>query len=204
RPVVVLDQDVSAHDVSSLRLSAPAEIPILLRSLEDAGHQRVACLNTQPLDNVIRERIDQWQFWIKMHNLDGCLIDEHVKPFESAMQHAYQVLCERLESGDFTQTAIFCTTGIAAIGAMRALTDHGLEPGRDVAVCAADSNGDEAPYLRPSMTCLRSPDVSPYVEACLDWFAGGAKQWIGPRLIHPPRVDLFTGESTSEFTLPDR
>ncbi|MEX1017420.1 MAG: substrate-binding domain-containing protein [Phycisphaeraceae bacterium] len=198
-PVVVLDQDVSEHGIPCLRFDSPDAIAAMLDTLAVDGHERIACLNCQPTDVVIRERIERWQSWTQVHKKAGHLIDDHVAPFESPVIRAHKVVGEQLRAGHLRDTAVFCATGAVALGAMRALDDHGLEPGRDVAVCAADDMGGLAPFLRPSLTCLADPDWRPYLDVCLDWFAKGGERWIGPHLIHPPRMPVYVGESTSQF-----
>ena len=196
-PLVVLDQDVSVHGIPSLQFNAPAAVAAVLDTLLEAGHRCMVCLSTQPNDPVIRERIAQWALWMRMNKVDGRLVDRHVKPTENALECAYVTVCQLLESDDLPETAVFCTTGAAAVGAMRALIDHGRQPGRDVAVCAADDDAGRAQFMSPRLTCLQDPDWSAYLEVCLDWIAGG--EWIGPRLIHPHRMSVFLGESTSLY-----
>lgn len=201
-PVVVLDQDVSGEGLPCLRFHHANAVSSLLDNLVEAGHRTILCLNTQPCDSMIRERIDQWQLWVRVHQLQGRLVDEHVQVSESAMERARTILGQRLRAGDVRETAIFCTTGAAATGAMRALMDHGLQPGRDIAICAADDDGGRAQYLCPSLSCVATPDPSPYLDVCLDWFAGGGGEWIGPRLIRPLQTPIFVGESTAWFRGP--
>lgn len=196
RPVIVLDQDTSAEGIPCLRFTASMAIPSLLNILSDAGHKRVACFNSQPVDPVIRERIDHWALWTKIHNIQGRLIDDHVAPRGVAIDRAYKSMSTILEHKDLDSTAIFCTTGAAALGVMRALTDFGLEPGRDIAVCAADDEAGRAPYFRPSLTCVRDPQWDPYLEVCLDWIAKDGGEWVGPLLVHPAQMPIFEGEST--------
>jgi len=201
RPVVVLDQDTSSDGIPCLRFAASMAIPSLLNILSDAGHKRVACFNSQPVDPVIRERIDHWALWCKINSVKGQLIEEHVSPFSSAIDQAYKQMSSILDQKELDATAIFCTTGAAALGVMRALYEHGLEPGKDVAVCAADDEAGRAPYFRPSLTCVRDPVWDPYLDVCLDWFAKDGGDWVGPLLVHPVQMPIFVGESTGAVTL---
>jgi hypothetical protein len=78
---------------------------------------------------------------------------------------------------------------------MRALVDHGLWPGRDIAVCAGD--GVLSQELIPSLTSPICPPDDPYFEMCLDWFASDEPQWSGPLLVQTLEGELFIGESTA-------
>ncbi len=195
RPVLVLFADTSAEQIPCLHFVSPGEVAMLLDSLLPSGHRKIACLNTQPYGGVTNERLNAWSQWTKLNGIEGQTID---RPGESAMLYAHKVFRETLRSGSFDATALFCTTGATAIGAMRALTDFGIEPGRDVAVCATDSEAGMAPMLRPSLTCMRTPAMDRYLDLCLDWFVSG-QPWQGPYNVHPPQMQIFVGESTSNY-----
>ena len=62
----------------------------------------------------------------------------------------------RLLAHDPRPTAIVCATDLEAIGALRALRDRGLEPGRDVAVIGHDDL-PEASLTQPPLATIRQP-----------------------------------------------
>ena len=62
-PIVVLEQDISHTGIPCLRSLNPGGVERLLEHLRDKKHKDVACLNTQPVNNVIRERISYWELW---------------------------------------------------------------------------------------------------------------------------------------------
>jgi DNA-binding LacI/PurR family transcriptional regulator len=196
KPVVVLDHDTTAAGIPCLRFAASMAIPNLLDLLTAGGHRSVACFNTQPMDPVIRERIDHWTLWTHVHSAQGELIDDHVRPFESAVERATEAFGSILDQGKLKSTAVFCTTGSAAVGAVRALADHGMRAGREIAICCADDLAGIAPYLCPSLTCIRDPEWDPYLQVCLDWFAKDDNAWVGPLMVHPAEMPIFVGEST--------
>jgi len=201
RPVVFLDADLSAHGLPSLWLSAPSHAADrLMAHLEGLGHQRVACLNTQPHNAVTDARIAAWRAWSEERGMAGALIDEPVESFGSPVERAYQTaraaLCDG-RAGLGGATALLCCTAAAAKGVYRAAHECGLRIGPDLAVCAADDGAGDAPFFVPSLTSIRDPDPTPYVEQCLDWLAAGGQDWRGPLLTQPADVPLFVGESTA-------
>jgi len=199
KPIVVINLDTSMYGIPCFRNNSPFGIRNLLDVLLKHGHKKVACLNAQPMDPVVRERIDQWHLWTQLHGIQGQLIDDQVEVFESVMNKVRKSLAEIIKRGELDATAIFCTTGAAALGAMRALTDMGIEPGRDIAVCSADDQAGEAMLLRPSLTCLTDPDITPYLDICLNWMARGGTDWVGPLCMQPSEMSIFVGESTSFY-----
>lgn len=198
RPIVFLDADLSARGFTSIWLAAPSFITRLLDHLREQGHQRVAFLNTQSHNAVIDVRMDGWRTWTERHNARGAFIDRPVEAFGSPLDRAYEVANEVLAAGGFDATSLFCSTSAAAKGVYRALHEHGLEPGRDLAICAADDGVGEAPYFIPSLTSLQDPSPDAYLSPCIDWMERGGKGWQGPLLVQPKGVPLFIGESTQK------
>jgi len=140
---------------------------------------------------VIKGRIARWKQYLDDHALPGQLRSQAVdKPFESA----YQLIRDALWEGRPVASALFCTTGPAAIGAMRALHEAGLEIGVDVSVCAINGEGI-GKYLLRSLTELESPPRALYLQSAAEWMLGEG-EWEGPLLIQPNDVPLFEGEST--------
>jgi len=189
--VVVLDADESEAGLPSVTMFPPSAERKLFDHLCGLGHRRIDCLNTQAEDAVILGRISEWKRYLDDHGLPGQLRSlATLKPFEAA----YQLIREALREGRPVASAIFCTTGPAAIGAMRALHEAGLEIGVDVSVCAVNGEGI-GQYLLRSLTELASPPRARYLQRAAEWMLEEG-EWEGPLLIQPEDVPLFEGEST--------
>ncbi len=193
--LVVLDGDFSRHGIPSVQLLSPMFVHRLADHLHDLGHRRIDCLNTQPHDDVVLARIEQWRLWQRVRKTGGRLIDEPVEAFMHAAPKAHAVMSRLLDAGQFNATALLCITDPAAMGAIRALHDHGRVTGKDISVCAV-AGGGLARYQVPSLTVLETPDPAPYLEVCLDWFQRRNDPWVGPLLVQPGSLSLFIGEST--------
>ncbi|HEX2951973.1 MAG TPA: LacI family DNA-binding transcriptional regulator [Armatimonadota bacterium] len=204
RRLVVVDEDLSMHGIPSVRIIPPSSVQQLLDHLESLGHQRIGCLNVQQESMVISQRIEQWSMWMRVHGYEGPLLDMSRLPSTphydeqliGRFDHAYQIMTQWLATNRHEMTALFCTTMAAAISAMRALVDHGLQPGRDMAICVANGEG-YAQYLIPSVTSLESGDPLPYLMKCLDWLTGIMPDWRGPLLMQPATVPLCVRETTA-------
>ena len=188
--VAVLDQDQSQQGFVSVQLFPPSAGVKLLDHLRAFGHRCIDCLNTQGEDTVIQERVSTWQAYLAEHGLQGVL---RSRPTNRPLAGAYDYVSQLLREGHLLGTALFCTTGPCAIGAMRALKDAGLEVGRDVSVCAVNDEG-LGRYLYTSLAALESPPRSHYLRRVVDWMISG-KSWRGPLLVRPGDVPLFEGES---------
>ncbi len=192
-PLVVIDEDFSRYGLPSIQFFPPVFVQRLLDHLEGLGHRRIGCLTTQPSNGVISARIDQWRYWMSAHGLEGRLVDSPVPPHADSLQHGFDVMTEIL-AAPMEETAWFCTTMPTALGAVRALLDKGLLPGRDVSIGAV--NGETlASMIYPRLTALESVDPMPIFSHCIDWMMRGGP-WKGPLLMTPSDVPLVVREST--------
>ena len=194
-PVVVIDDDFSHLGIPSIHLFPPVFIQRLLDHLESLGHKRIGCLNTQPENPEVRERINVWRYWMEAHHFSGRLVNDPVLPYGNTMQHAYDIMSKLLQEPKREETAWFCITIGSAIGAMKALYDHGVRPGHDLALCAANGEG-LASFLHPPITALEAADPTPFISYCVRWMMQGGQNWEGPLLMQPSEVPLMIREST--------
>lgn len=194
--LVVVDQDMSHLGIPSVRLFPSVFVQRLLDHLAELGHRRIDCVNVHPMHPVIEQHIEQWNIWRLAHGCQGRLIHESAPPYTAPFATAYQLVKRQLDEKKLDATALLCITAPAAMGAIRALHEHGIRPGKDVSVCTVNGEG-MAEVLIPSLTSLEAPNPEPYVAACLDWILKGGKDWIGPLLIQPAEVRLVARESTA-------
>jgi len=189
--LMALDSDQSRAGLPSVLLFSPAAEPKLFDHLYRLGHRRIDCINTQYEDAVIKDRIAAWRVYQEARGIGGQLLSlTHDRPIELA----YRLVRDFLYQGRDLAPALFCTTGPAAMGAMRAVHEAGLKIGHDISVCAVNSEG-VGRYLMPSLTALEAPPRGLYLRRALEWMLGHG-EWQGPLVIQPEDVPLFEGEST--------
>jgi len=193
--VVVVDHDFSSFGIPSVRTFPPVFIQRLLDHLESLGHTSIGCLNTQPDNSEVRERIEQWRFWKAIHGFSGRLVNDAVVSHGDPLLQGYKSMDRILSEPVREETAWLFITAPAALGAMRAVLNHGLMPGRDLALCTANSEGLGA-MLNPRLTSLEASDPSPYISYCLDWMSQKDRNWTGPLLMQPADLPLMIYEST--------
>jgi LacI family transcriptional regulator len=88
RSLAVLEQDVTAHGITSVCLFPAFFTQRLLDVLGELGHRSVDCFNVQTLDPVITSRIEQWNLWRATHCISGQMHGEPVRPPATRKQHA--------------------------------------------------------------------------------------------------------------------
>ncbi|MFT3785842.1 MAG: LacI family DNA-binding transcriptional regulator [Tepidisphaeraceae bacterium] len=194
-PVVSLDCDWTKHGIRSIELCPPVHLRDLLDHLVKLGHERIACLNTQPVDDVIERRLAEIQRWQSDRKMHGRLINEPVKPMDDALTKAHEVVSKFLQARKPDFTAVIATTMYSAVGVMRAFHESGLRVGQDISVCAPCDEG-LARYLIPSLTSTQVPDPGPFLEVGLEWMLKIGTGWPSALLLQPNSVSLFRGEST--------
>jgi len=191
--LVALDCDLTAYGIRSVDLVPPNSVHRLLDHLAALGHRKIHCFNSQPMDSVVQDRIEQWSLWLAAQGASGSLINEPDVSYGDPARRGYEAMSQRLAEGPLNATAVMCVTMPAALGAMRAMYERGLQVGKDISLCAANDEG-LASYLCPSLTATRMPDPAPYLKTCLNWMRDA--DYVGPLLMRPVEVPLFIGEST--------
>ncbi|HBC87810.1 MAG TPA: hypothetical protein DCZ94_12720 [Lentisphaeria bacterium] len=195
KPFFILNSDWSSSDVPSILLFPPFFVNKLLDHLSSLGHRRIDCLNVQPGSDVISDRIGQWKSWIDEHGFKGRLFNEPVKEYSDPYPAAYGIIDRLIRRGKFDTKALLCISEPAALAAMCAMIDHGIRPGRDVAVCVAGT-GMHPESFRPSLTSLKGVDPVPFLVTCIKWIMKKKSKWTGPLLLQPDNIEVSVHQST--------
>ncbi len=117
--------------------------------LAEAGHRRIAHIAGPHDLTFARLRRRGWQTALADAGLDPSFLAE-AAPDERGGYEAAQMLL----AGHRRPTAFLCAMDAIAIGAMHALRERGLEPGRDVAVIGHD-NVPAGAFMRPALSTMQ-------------------------------------------------
>lgn len=189
--VMVLDQNESEAGLPSATLFPPSSLTKLFEHLVALGHTRIDCLNTQETVPEICDRIQAWRAFLEQRGLDGQL---HSQTERMPILSAYENIRAALEIGRPLASALFCTTGPAAIGAIRALHEAGVRVGHDISIVAINSEG-LGRFLYPSLTALEAAPRALVLRRAVEWMLGDV-EWSGPLHFQPDDVPFFQGESS--------
>jgi DNA-binding LacI/PurR family transcriptional regulator len=198
--VVILDGDFTADGLPSIRLFSDDCVVSVLKHLWQLGHCNIDCINTQNRNREIERRVGIWESWLEQEGCEGTLHDNPAPVFSDPTILAYRMMSRLIDSRQSEATAFIATTCPAAIGAIRACYERGMEVGTDVTICAVNLE-PPAEFFCPSITGLNTPDLSEVLGKCFEWFASD-KQWRGPMLLEPRVSNLFEGESTGKPKSP--
>ncbi|MGA2671685.1 MAG: LacI family DNA-binding transcriptional regulator [Terracidiphilus sp.] len=164
-PVVAISAHSAVQNVTNIVLDHTLAVRQALTHLYEMGHRRIAIMRGPRAipDSEFRwEAIQEVAREINL-KLDPALIIR-IDSAGWSMKAGYHPMAPEIgyipmkalleKTRDFT--AVFCFNDIAAIGAIRALKDAGLDMPRDVSVVGFDDI-QSAAYATPSLTTVRQP-----------------------------------------------
>ncbi|MFA5204519.1 MAG: GntR family transcriptional regulator [Lentisphaeria bacterium] len=197
--VTLIGGDYTQAGFTSLRL-APAQksLALLLEHLHRQGHRRVDvfCPDPHPAktEQLRLGKIEAQRFGLQWR----CWVSEPQAPTEFDSKRGAIVLLQQWLALPAAErgTALLVTSMPPAIAIMRGLADAGLRPGRDVALCVMDGEGENR-WQVPTVTATEPVLTGDTITACVDWLLAHRGQNSKPRLFEPAEVGLFLGESTA-------
>lgn len=204
-PVVAISTHSEAPvEVTNVVLDHDIAATLALKHLYDLGHRRIAFMRGPAAIPDSEYRWESIQKAARELNIqsDPTLevgLDESGWPMKTGQQPmdphiAYAPTRALLEkTRDFT--AMFCFNDMAAIGAIRAITDVGLNVPRDISVVGFDDTTSAA-FSIPSLTTIHQPLFEMgkrAAEILLERIASNNKQFPAEVMMSP---DLVVREST--------
>lgn len=203
-PVVAISAHSAAENVTNIILDHHMAVQQALTHLYQLGHRRIAIMRGPRVipDSEFRwESIQQvaGEIGLKLDpalvtRIDAAAWSMKTGQHPMAPEIGYKPMQALLEkTRDFT--AIFCFNDIAAIGAVRALRDAGLNVPGDVSVVGFDDILSAA-YAMPSLTTVRQPLTAMGrrgAQVLLERIANREKQFPSDIVMEP---ELVVREST--------
>ena len=155
-PVVSISGHKKLKGNTNIMLDHDRAAQLALKHLYDLGHRRIAFMKGQP---QVSDSDFRWQGILAMAKRLGLTIYPELCVYLEANSWSpelgYPIIRDLLaRTRNFT--AIFCFNDIAAIGAIRAITDAGLRCPDDISVIGFDDISSAA-YQTPRLTTVRQP-----------------------------------------------
>ena len=153
--------------------------------LVSRGHRRIAFLGWPEGSGAGDDRFAGWERVVRVHRLPTRGL---VRRAEDGVAAGAELTARLLEAVP-PPTALVCVSDVMAVGALRALDDRGVRPGRDVAVTGFDDSA-LATVVRPELTTVRQPleaVADKVIEVLLEHLhgarAGPARVLLAPALV---------------------
>ena len=155
-PVVVVAGHRKIEGITNVVLDQRRAAELALRHLHQLGHRKIAFMRGGSHSS---DADDRWDCLIAVaRDLDIAVLPELIVPLHSRVstpELGYEPVNELIQrGGDFT--ALVCYNDVSAIGAIRALMNHGLQVPGDVSVVGFDDIQGAA-FHNPSLTTIRQP-----------------------------------------------
>lgn len=151
-PLVLIDRAVS-RPVDQVLVEDVESVRELVGSMLDAGHRRVAIIAGRSHHSTSIERIAGWR---AAHELRGLPVDEGLMAADVADESQAQQRVTELIASSNPPTAIFSTSNVLSLGALRALKEAGKQIPSDISFAAFDDL-EWTELLDHPITCLAQP-----------------------------------------------
>jgi LacI family transcriptional regulator len=151
-PFVCHGRTSRAAEHAWLDIDGEAAFTEAMARLVSFGHKNIALINAPKTFTFARHRAAGYRKGLAAAGLTG---KDHwqLEAPSATIEHG-MALAVQLMSGADRPTAILCATDQLAIGAIKALKDVGLQPGRDVSVIGYDDIMI-ASHIEPPLTTMR-------------------------------------------------
>lgn len=167
QPTVLLGERIRGGPLVNIAIDNVAASREAVHHLLDSGRRRIAVVGADVTTNHVGAAEGRLKGYHLAHQEAGL----EAAPELSLTTHGwvlasgYAAVTSLLRQG-IEVDALFCVNDLLALGAIRALTDHGLVVPRDVSVLGWDDI-EEATYSTPSLTSV-APDKAAIAEAAVD------------------------------------
>ncbi len=155
-PTIAIAGHRKLKGVTNIVLDHERAAVLALNHLKDLSHERIAFMKGNPVSS---DSADRWDAICKVAAQIGMKIDPEltmqIDTDDPTPMLGYPFAKRLLASGK-PFTALFAYNDMSAIGAIRALQEHGLRVPRDVSVIGFDDIPGAAFYT-PSLTTVRQP-----------------------------------------------
>ena len=153
-PAILVDSEDTNHSISSVIPDETGGATAAVRTLIEAGHQRIGMINNTDDVPATHSRLRAFKDTLSHSGL--AFHADLVEAEASEVAGGYQAALRLLARKD-RPTAVFCYNDRMAMGAYRAAAELGLEIPRDLSVVGFDNQELIAENLHPALTTVSLP-----------------------------------------------
>ncbi|MCI2958723.1 LacI family transcriptional regulator [Agromyces atrinae] len=151
-PAIILDRIHHGLDLSSVTIDNRAAAHSVVQHLLEHGHSIVACVGGRIGTSSADERVDGW----REATSTGAGDDRYLARADFTEIGGYEATRALLEREGTPPTALFVSSDVQAVGAIRACAERGLRVPDDLAIASIDGTV-AASFMTPSLTSYRQP-----------------------------------------------
>ena len=154
--ILFLDMPVNDSKISTVTLDFDQAVTQVLDYLVSLGHQKIGLLTGQEFVEEFTPYPDYRQEafvrYCQTHNIH---YEPYIQEGSFRIDSGYDMMCRLIEGGNLP-TAIFAASDPIAIGALKALTEHGYHVPEDISVIGFDDTSI-AEFTVPPLTTVHAP-----------------------------------------------
>ncbi|MGB9870828.1 MAG: LacI family DNA-binding transcriptional regulator [Anaerolineae bacterium] len=151
---LVLHGQLPGADIPSVDVDNERGAMTAVRHLLALGHRRIGMITNAPLAyTASRQRLEGYRRALQEA---GIPYDEALVRYGNFDEESGRQAMEALLAREERPTAVFVASDMVAIGALRALQEHGLRAPEDVAIASFDDIAASR-YLTPALTTVHVP-----------------------------------------------
>lgn len=156
-PYVILDNDFSHQNLDSVAINNELGTFQAIEYLIKMGHSQIGYLKSRTRINSFKEREIGFTNSLKQHGLD--MNPEHVFQLDYSEEGSYQDFKKILTDKTKLPTAFVTDDDTIAVGAMKALLEHGISIPQDVSIIGFNDR-PLCEISSPPLTSIRVPKYS--------------------------------------------
>jgi DNA-binding LacI/PurR family transcriptional regulator len=150
-PLVTLNRLLVEPCVSDVAIDALSGMTAAVRHLKELKHRRIGFLGGRPGQRISMDREKSFRAAMKKMKLP--LAKDRIVAANFTMEGGRLAMGQLLRQPDRV-SAVLCANDLSAVGAMHAIRDAGLTPGKDISVIGLDDI-DLCTMIHPPLTTLR-------------------------------------------------
>lgn len=154
--IVFLDMPVNDYNITSLSMDFEQAIYSALNHLSSKGHTKIGFLGGTEYvgkhEKLIDERTMAYKKYMTHRNMDA---DSFFMEGSFNSASGYEMMSNLLAKNDHP-TAMVCASDAIAIGAMKAIHEHGLKIPEDISIIGFN-NDETCAYVNPPLSSINAP-----------------------------------------------
>lgn len=152
-PMVVLNREIIGQKVTTVLSDDLRGAYNVTKHILDQGHRNIAIIEGKP---EFRTTYKRKQGFLNAHADAGIQFNEgYALPGKYSLESGYNAMQSLLDL-DERPTAVFCSNDEMALGAMKAIKQHGIAMPEEMSIAGFDDMGFTA-YLTPALTTVLRP-----------------------------------------------
>ncbi|KJR29910.1 LacI family transcriptional regulator [Vibrio navarrensis] len=163
RPLLILNRRLTNPHLYSFGLDQQQVTSLAMEHLLSLGHRQIACIASPLQSETGRIRFQGYQKALQDKGI--AVSTDLVIESNNTLAGGYEAMNNLLQTAE-TFTAVFASNDDMALGAIRALYDHGKKVPSDIAIIGID-NEPAAAYAIPSLSTVSLPIVTLSKDATL-------------------------------------